>query len=104
MGQLDQAKMQEQLNDAMSSLSETVGDDVPTFDEVRDKIDARYAKAKGAAELQEASVETRMLEVEQASVNIEAQARLDELRSQLGLDESAAEAPAGETATAEGDA
>ena len=36
----------------MTSLSESVGQDVPTFDEVRDKIEARYAKAKGMAELQ----------------------------------------------------
>ena len=57
MGQLDQAKMQEQLNAAMASLSETVGQDVPTFDEVRDKIEARYAKAKGLTELNETSVE-----------------------------------------------
>jgi hypothetical protein len=52
LGQLDQAKMQEQLNSAMASLSESVGQDVPTFDEVRDKIEARYAKAKGLTELQ----------------------------------------------------
>src|SRR5690606_6465127 len=67
LSQLDQAKMQEQVNRAMSSLSESVGQDVPTFDEVRDKNEARYAKAKGAAELEGASVETRMLEVEQAA-------------------------------------
>ena len=85
MGQLDQAKMQEQMNTAMASLSETVGQDVPTFDEVRDKIEARYAKAKGTTELTEASVESRMLEVEQASMNVEAQARLAQIRTQLGL-------------------
>ena len=45
--------MQEQMNKAMASLSETVGEDVPTFDEVRDKIEARYAKAKGMSELTE---------------------------------------------------
>ena len=72
--------MQEQMNTAMASLSETVGQDVPTFDEVRDKIEARYAKAKGMAELTEGTVETRMLEVEQAAPNTEAQARLDEIR------------------------
>ena len=53
MGQLDQAKMQEQVNQAMTSLNETVGQDVPTFDEVRDKIEARYAKALGTSELTE---------------------------------------------------
>jgi phage shock protein A len=85
MGQLDQAKMQEQLNAAMASMSESVGQDVPSFDEVRDKIEARYAKAKGTTELTEASVESRMIEVEQASMNVEAQARLSEIRTQLGL-------------------
>ena len=85
LSQLDQAKMQEQMNTAMSSLSETVGQDVPTLNEVRDKIEARYSKAKGMAELTEASVESRMLEVEQASMNVEAQARLSQIRAQLGL-------------------
>ena len=76
LGQLDQAKMQEQMNKAMASLSETVGEDVPTLDEVRDKIEARYAKAKGMSELNEHVGRGRMLEIEQASLNIEAQARL----------------------------
>jgi phage shock protein A len=85
LSQLDQAKMQEQMNRAMATLSETVGQDVPTMDEVRDKIEARYAKAIGHSELQGQTVEARMLEVEQASMNTEAQSRLSELRSQLGL-------------------
>lgn len=85
MSQLDQAKMQEEMNKAMATLSETVGQDVPTFDEVRDKIEARYAKAKGASELTDASVESRMLEVEQASINTEAQARLAQIRTDLGI-------------------
>ena len=104
LSQLDQAKMQEQVNRAMASLSETVGQDVPTFDEVRDKIEARYAKARGTAELAESSVESRMLEVEQAAANTEAQARLAQIRAQLGLT-PAAEAepsPAAEQAPGEG--
>ncbi len=85
MSQLDQAKMQEQMNRAMASLSATVGQDVPTLEEVRDKIEQRYARALGASELQGQTVESRMLEVEQAQVGNEAQARLSEIRSQLGL-------------------
>jgi phage shock protein A len=85
LGQLDQAKMQEQMNTAMAQLSETVGQDVPTFDEVRDKIEARYAKATGMAELSEGTVENRMLEVERATRSTEAHARLDAMREQLGL-------------------
>ena len=85
MSQLDQAKMQEQMNKAMTSLSEAVGQDVPTFDEVRAKIEARYTKAKATSELNESSVESRMIEIEQASVNVEAQSRLEQLKSELGL-------------------
>ena len=58
LGQLDQAKMQEQVNKAMASLNEAVGQDVPTLDQVRDKIEARYAKALGTSELTESSVES----------------------------------------------
>ena len=98
LSQLDQAKMQEQVNKAMASLSETVGEDVPTFDEVREKIEARYAKATGMSELTESSVESRMLEVEQAAANSEAKTRLAQIRAQLGL--SPASAPGVEAATA----
>ena len=103
LSQLDQAKMQEQMNTAMSSLQETVGEDVPTFNEVRDKIERRYAKAQGASELEGATVEAKMIEVEQQALNIEAKTRLEEIRSQLGLDTEAEEVataaePAAETA------
>jgi phage shock protein A len=94
LSQLDQAKMQEQMNTTMASLSETVGADVPSIDEVRAKIETRYAKAMGSAELQGSSVEARMLEVEQASLNTEAQARLSQIKAQLGLGEAPAAAPA----------
>ncbi|MGC8626760.1 MAG: PspA/IM30 family protein [Acidimicrobiales bacterium] len=85
LSQLDQARMQEQLNAAMTSLSQAVGQDVPTFDEVRSKIEAQYAKALGTAELAGQSVEVRMFDIEQASLNLEAQQRLEQIRSQMGL-------------------
>jgi phage shock protein A len=94
LSQLDQAKMQEEMNSAMAQLNEHVGADVPSFEEVREKIEVRYTKAKARAELGEASVESRVLEVEQATANIEAQSRLSELRSELGLDAGEAAAPA----------
>jgi phage shock protein A len=93
LSQLDQAKMQEQMNTAMASLSETVGQDTPSFEQVRDKIETRYAKAKSMTELTGSTVESRMLEVEQASANVEAQARLSEIRSQLGLEPGEEAAP-----------
>jgi phage shock protein A len=104
LSQLDQAKMQEQMNTAMTSLGETVGQEVPTLDEVRNKIEARYAKARGMAELADTTVESRMLEVEQASMNAEAQARLSQIREQLGIEAGEPgepEQPAGETGQAE---
>ena len=93
LSQLDQAKMQEQMNKAMTSLSQTVGQDVPTLEEVRDKIEQRYSKALGHAELAGQTVETRMLEVEHAQMDSEAQARLSEIRSQLGLSAATDAAP-----------
>ncbi|HEX3621158.1 MAG TPA: PspA/IM30 family protein [Acidimicrobiales bacterium] len=93
LGQLDQAKMQEQMNKAMASLSESVGQDVPTFDEVRDKIETRYARALGTSEIAGKSVEHRMLEVEQAAMNTEATARLDAIRAQLGIASASSSEP-----------
>ncbi|MDQ4071131.1 MAG: PspA/IM30 family protein [Actinomycetota bacterium] len=101
LGQLDQAKMQEQMNRAMASLSETVGQDVPTFDEVRNKIEQRYARALGTSEIAGESVEVRMLEVEQAAMNTEATARLDAIRAQLGIASGPSASAAGSPAVGE---
>ena len=103
LSQLDQAKMQEQVNKAMATLSEAVGQDVPTLDEVRDKIEARQARALGQSELAGQSVENRMLEVEHAQMNVQAQARLAEIRTRLGLSAPAAPEPAAELPAAEGE-
>ena len=84
---LDQAKMQEQLNEAMGQLSKSVGADVPTLDEVRKKIDRRLARASamsGIAEL-DAGMDPILIKVEQAQLAAEAQERLTRMRSELGL-------------------
>ncbi len=85
LSQLDQAKMQEQLNRAMSSLSQTVDQGAPSLDQVRAKIEARYARAIGTSELSGQTVEARMLEVQQAAMGVEARDRLDAMRAELGL-------------------
>jgi phage shock protein A len=90
LSQLDQANMQEEMNKAMSALTETVGEDVPTFSEVQEKIEARYAKARAKSELNDVTVESRVLEIEQATANVAAQSRLSELRAELGLDSTTA--------------
>jgi phage shock protein A len=85
LSQLDQAKMQEQLNRAMSNLNQAAGTEAPSLEQVRTKIEARYAKAIGTSELGGQTVEARMLEVEQASMGSEARTRLDSMRAELGL-------------------
>ena len=103
LGQIDQARMQEQMNEAMSTLTEAVGEDVPTFNEVRDKIEARFAKAKGVAELVEdgsdSAAAASTLEIEAAVRNNEAKARLAQIKDQLGIGPaSAAEIAQGSSA------
>jgi len=94
LSQLDQAKLQEQVATAMSSLNEVVGQDVPTFEEVRQKIDARYARAKGMTELTSSTAgQSRMLEIEQAGRKAEARDRLALMRSELGLDRTTSSSP-----------
>lgn len=85
LSKLDQAKMQETVNSAMSTLNESIGDDVPSFDEVRTKIEARYAKASAVAELNESAVESSMLEIEEAARSVEAAARLNQIKADLGI-------------------
>src|SRR5690606_37297959 len=63
LSQLDQAKMQEQISSSLKSMSElNAPGTTPTLDEVREKIERRYANALGATELSRNSVEGRMLE------------------------------------------
>jgi phage shock protein A len=86
LSQLDQAKMQEQLNRAMAGMTELAAPtDTPSLEEVRDKIEGRYARALGEAEMQSTSVEARMLQVERASIDAEGEARLESIREGLGL-------------------
>ena len=85
LSQLDQAKVQEQLNAAMSQLSPATSDDVPTLAEVSDKIERRLAAARATSELRGSDVSIQVLEVEHALQGAETQARLGVMRSQLGL-------------------
>jgi phage shock protein A len=95
---LDRAKMTEAMNATMQVLTQTVGDDVPTFVEVQQKIDKRLAKAESMGELMSAqaslTVDGRMLELERAQESFEAQALLAQMRSELGLHEPRAIEPA----------
>ena len=82
--QLEQAKMQEQVSASLSSMSElSAPGTTPNLNEVRDKIEARYAKALGTAELAQNSVEGRMREVQQSSLQMAGTNRLDQIRASM---------------------
>lgn len=82
---LDQAKLQEQMNAAMAQLSSGVGGDAATLDELRTKIERRLVAAQAMTEVSGAGGDLQMLEVEQALRQAETEARLDDLRAQLGV-------------------
>ena len=82
--QLEQAKMQEQVSASLSSMSElSAPGTTPNLNEVRDKIEARYAKALGQAELAQNSVEGRMLEVQQSTLDFAGTSRLEQIRASM---------------------
>ena len=55
----------------------------PSLDEVRDKIEQRYANAMGRAELASNSVEGRMLEVQKSSLDMAGTSRLEQIRASM---------------------
>ena len=90
LSELERAQMHEAMAEAMRILTDTVGDgDVPTFAEVQRKIEARRFKAESMTDLMAAqahvSFDARVLEVEQAQVDVEVQALLAQKRAELGL-------------------
>jgi phage shock protein A len=84
LSQLEQAKMQEQVSKSLRSMSEVAAPGTtPNLDEVRDKIERRYANALGQAELAQSSVQGRMIEVEQAGVEMAGHSRLEQIRASM---------------------
>src|SRR5690625_2487252 len=84
LSQLEQAKMQEQVSASLRSMSEiSAPGTTPSLDEVRDKIERRYANALGAAELAQGSVQGRMVEVEQAGIQMAGHSRLEQIRASM---------------------
>ena len=86
LGDLQQAKMQESVNDAMESLSATIDDDSVSLDKVEDKIEQRKAEAMAKAELREATPDGAELELREAVNLAQADAKLDELKAELGIE------------------
>lgn len=85
LGELQQAKMQETVNQAVETMSSRVADDQPSLNEVERKIDQRKAEAMAKAELREATPQGAEEELRKAINMSEAEAKLDELREELGI-------------------
>lgn len=84
LSQLEQAKMQEQAAASLRQMSElSAPGNTPSLEEVRDKIEKRYANALGSAELAQNSVAGRMLEVQQATTDLAGQNRLEQIRASM---------------------
>lgn len=93
LSQLEQAKMQEQVSASLNQMSElAVPGNTPNLDQVREKIERRYANALGSAELAKNSVQGRMQEVEAAGVQMAGHSRLEQIRASMA-GESLAAAP-----------
>jgi phage shock protein A len=105
LSQLEQAKMQETVAASLESMSALAAPgNTPSLDEIRDKIESRYASAMGRAELASNSVEGRMLEVQRTTLDMAGQSRLDQIRASMAGEQLTAggeQRPAVEAATAQ---
>jgi phage shock protein A len=99
LSQLEQAKMQESVAASLQQMSDIAApSNVPTLDEVRDKIEKRYALALGQAELARDSSGARILEVQRATLDMKGATRLDEIRASLSAETAAVEGRTGPAA------
>ncbi|WJK35138.1 PspA/IM30 family protein [Solwaraspora sp. WMMA2065] len=94
LSQLEQAKMQETVASSLESMSALAAPkNTPSLDEVRDKIEQRYATAMGRAELAGNSVEGRMLEVQKSTLDMAGSSRLDQIRASMAGEKLAGAQP-----------
>ena len=85
VGSLQQARMQESVNKAVESISATMGDDAVSLEKVEEKIEQRKANAMAKAELREVTHEGAEMELREAVSVAQADAKLAELRKELGI-------------------
>jgi phage shock protein A len=85
VGSLQQARMQESVNKAVEAISSSVSDDSVSLEKVEDKIEQRKAEAMAKAELREATPEGAELELREAISMTQADAKLEELKAELGI-------------------
>jgi phage shock protein A len=95
LSQLEQARMQETIARSLESMSSLAAPgNTPSLDDVRERIERRYANAMGRAELAGNSVEGRMLEVQKSTLDMAGASRLDQIRQSMNQVDAAPQQPA----------
>lgn len=88
LSQLEQARMQETVAASLESMSALAAPgNTPSLDEVRDKIEQRYATAMGRAELASDTVEGRMIEVQRTTLDMAGHSRLEQIRASMASEQ-----------------
>lgn len=85
LGKLEQAKMQETINSAMETMTASMEKEAPSLSKIEDKIEGRLADARAHTELRGVTPEGAEQELKEAVSLAEADAKLEELRKELGL-------------------
>ena len=82
--ELEAAKMQERVASALQRIGTFApATDVPSLQEIRDRIDRRIARASGRYEIASEGVEAHVLDVEHALANARGDELLEELRQKV---------------------
>ena len=85
LGSLEAAKMQESVNKAVDALSNTMDYEMPSLEKIEEKIETRKSEAMAKAELREVTPEGSEMELKEAINMAQADAKLEELKAELGL-------------------
>jgi phage shock protein A len=85
LGSLEAAKMQESVNQAVDAMSNMSDYEAPSLDRIEEKIEKRKAEAMAKAELRDATPEGSEMELKEAINMVQADAKLEELKAELGL-------------------
>ncbi len=87
LGTLQAAKMQESVNKAVDTMSNTMDYEAPSLEKVEEKIEKRQAEAMAKAELRDSTPDGAEAELKEAINMVQADAKLEELKAELGITE-----------------
>ena len=80
LAQIDQTQMQKEMASSLQAVSDlTRSNDVPSFDEIKQKVSSQFAEAQASTELSSSSPEVLEMHAHHAELNSEADAILAEL-------------------------